>query len=232
MSLIIKEIERKVDFITSDQHFGHKNISKFAGRGFDNDLTGMNEMLVRRWNEVVSPDDTVVQLGDLAMGKTRDNLKKYVPRLNGHLIFMPGNHDLPTVARFSSGIIEQITREEYFASKAMQGTVKSLKIPYMEAGFEEILPETGATLVTSAGNEAHLSHYPYKGSDFPHKTEHLVWLEDDGRLLVHGHTHSPRMTDDAKRGNAGARMFHIGVDAHNLYPVSADVIEKWIDNNS
>ena len=52
----------------------------------------MNEELIRRWNEVVTPDDIVYHLGDFSFGgfKKRDSMKK---RLNGTIIIIRGNHD-------------------------------------------------------------------------------------------------------------------------------------------
>jgi calcineurin-like phosphoesterase family protein len=75
-------------FFTSDNHFGHKNIIKYCKRPF-NSVKEMNEALIQKWNEVVSPEDTVYHLGDFAFGEIDDIL----PRLNGKIILIRGNHD-------------------------------------------------------------------------------------------------------------------------------------------
>ena len=45
-------------FFTSDTHFHHANIIRFCNRPF-RDVEEMDEILIRNWNEVVGPEDTV-----------------------------------------------------------------------------------------------------------------------------------------------------------------------------
>ena len=78
-------------FFTSDTHFGHEGIMKHAGRNFP-DSFSMDGEMVRRWNEVVRPDDTVYHLGDLSfkgVAYTADILAS----LNGEIHWVLGNHD-------------------------------------------------------------------------------------------------------------------------------------------
>ncbi len=75
-------------FFTSDLHFGHKNIIKYCDRPYKN-THEMNKDLIERWNDVVKPDDTVINLGDVCFG----NPEKYLSRLNGRHILIIGNHD-------------------------------------------------------------------------------------------------------------------------------------------
>lgn len=80
-------------FVTSDLHFGHKNILKYnpATRPWS-DVREMNEALVDNWNSVVEENDTVYNLGDLAMMRV-DKVKPFLSRLNGNHILIRGNHD-------------------------------------------------------------------------------------------------------------------------------------------
>lgn len=80
-------------FVTSDSHFSHANILKYEPktRPFKT-VEEMNEELIRRWNETVMPDDTVIHCGDFFMGE-RDNIDRILPRLNGKIILTKGNHD-------------------------------------------------------------------------------------------------------------------------------------------
>lgn len=81
-------------YITSDLHFGHKNIITFCPdtRGRWADVTSMNEGLIRGWNEVVQPDDLTYILGDVAFCH-HDMAAGYLNRLNGRKILIKGNHD-------------------------------------------------------------------------------------------------------------------------------------------
>lgn len=53
----------------------------------------MDEALIKNWNDIIGPDDTVFHLGDFAFGGSQlwnDTLQ----RLNGHKILIIGNHDM------------------------------------------------------------------------------------------------------------------------------------------
>jgi len=89
-------------FFTSDTHFGHANIIKYCVRPF-RDVAHMDAELIRRWNERVSPEDTVYHLGDFqfknsAGGNQNEGLaladkNHYWKQLNGHIVHFRGNHD-------------------------------------------------------------------------------------------------------------------------------------------
>jgi calcineurin-like phosphoesterase family protein len=62
----------------------------------------MNLELIRRWNERVKPEDTVIFVGDFCFknspgGKdgegTTNNADYYRKQLNGNIVFVRGNHD-------------------------------------------------------------------------------------------------------------------------------------------
>lgn len=78
-------------YYTSDTHFGHKNIIEYSKRPF-RDVDHMNEEMIRIWNEIVQPSDTVIHLGDFAMGP-KEKHKGYFDRLNGYKVLIRGNHD-------------------------------------------------------------------------------------------------------------------------------------------
>lgn len=77
-------------FITSDHHFFHGNIIKYCNRPF-NSYQEMNEFMIKQWNEIISPNDIVIHLGDFAF-RNKANLIR--PKLNGIIILVKGNHDL------------------------------------------------------------------------------------------------------------------------------------------
>ena len=86
-------------WVTSDLHFGHKNIMSFCPQTrerFRNDVSYMNEAMVTEWNDKVSPEDTVYILGDVAFMSGSD-AGRTVNRLNGTKILIEGNHDRKTL---------------------------------------------------------------------------------------------------------------------------------------
>lgn len=52
----------------------------------------MNKELIRRWNEVVKPEDTVYHLGDFAFSRP-DKTNEIASQLNGTKFIVLGNHD-------------------------------------------------------------------------------------------------------------------------------------------
>ena len=78
-------------FFTSDTHFQHTNIIKYAQRPYS-DAEEMNEDLIKRWNSVVGKNDIVFHLGDFMFGNI-NRFWEFRSRLNGKIYLVHGNHD-------------------------------------------------------------------------------------------------------------------------------------------
>ena len=83
-------------FFTSDLHLCHDKDFVWQARGFTS-VDEMNAEIIKRWNEVVYPDDDVYVLGDLILGNVEEGLK-LIAKLNGYLHIIRGNHDTDTKA--------------------------------------------------------------------------------------------------------------------------------------
>lgn len=84
-------------FIISDTHFGHSNIIDYCNRPFRKpdgtpDTELMDKTLIKNWNSVVSKNDLVLHLGDVALC-SRERFKEIMSQLNGRKILIKGNHD-------------------------------------------------------------------------------------------------------------------------------------------
>lgn len=77
-------------FAISDTHFGHSNVLKYDGRPFSS-IDEHDETLIKNWNSVVRPNDEVWHLGDVA--RTVKLAQAIIPRLNGRIHIVRGNHD-------------------------------------------------------------------------------------------------------------------------------------------
>lgn len=101
-------------FVTSDLHFGHKNILKFnpETRPYDS-IEEHDEALVDNWNSVVGPNDTVWNLGDLSFHRDFNKTLDILERLNGQHHLILGNHD-------------QLLRKFRFAEAAKNAGVASI----------------------------------------------------------------------------------------------------------
>ena len=78
-------------FFTADTHFFHQNIIKYCSRPFDH-ADEMNEVIIRNWNNVVTPQDEIYHLGDFAFCPP-DKAANIARRLNGKKYLIRGNHD-------------------------------------------------------------------------------------------------------------------------------------------
>lgn len=78
-------------YFTSDQHFFHDKIIKFANRPFY-DADEMNKKLIQNWNNTVTHDDSVYILGDVTM-KGPEYAMSVLKQLKGKKYLIKGNHD-------------------------------------------------------------------------------------------------------------------------------------------
>lgn len=96
------------EFITSDLHFGHKNIIKYENRPYK-DITEMDCDLIKQWNKQVNEEDVVYILGDFSFydGVGTNNILKM---LNGKKILITGNHDAKFLKdkNFDRNLFEEI----------------------------------------------------------------------------------------------------------------------------
>jgi calcineurin-like phosphoesterase family protein len=183
----------------SDPHFGHENVVLKFGRSEFKDAKEMNELLIKNYNEVVRPEDVVYFMGDVYFGG-EEKLWTILKRMNGTKILIRGNHDdKPTIM-------------------VRAGFVCALEKASIRVGKREI----------------NLSHYPYRYGFW----KQLWWsisngrytprnlhkrMVDDGKYLIHGHTHSKR------KHTKNTNMIHVGVDAWQYRPVSLDQVTQLID---
>lgn len=146
--------------------------------------------IVERWNAQVGPDDKVVVLGDLALGKLGESLEM-AGLLNGVKTLVPGNHDHCWIGH-----------KKRAGSKAL----------YESAGFKVIdrLPEE-----YHAGALVEFSHFPFADGSPEEAARRGLENKPDkfanwrplpnGQWLVHGHVHD--------RWRQRGRMINVGIDA-------------------
>lgn len=192
-------------WFTSDTHFSHQNIIRYCDRPF-RDTDHMDEEIIRRWNEAVSPEDTVFHLGDIALGPIADSLPK-IARLNGFKIAVLGNHDRPFMRAGKAD-------EEDWWNK------------YREV-FQQVLHWEGDIVRIANFGWVRLSHFPYTGDHTPEDRHADVRPVDEGMPLIHGHTHEK---DRLTFSNRGTPQIHVGMDAWDYRPVSAEQIISLLDS--
>lgn len=181
-------------WLTSDTHFWHANVIKYCNRPFA-DANEMNEKLILNWNEVVQPGDRVIHLGDFSLAARA--VETVVPRLNGNIELIMGNHDFPHPAHQKGRKPEN--REKW-------------RNIYLGYGFKSVELE-GRLEVPGVAN-FRLFHLPYSDPHDTHqdgRPRHFKErLPDDGIPLLCGHVHDKWLF---RRTEKGTPQLNIGVDA-------------------
>jgi calcineurin-like phosphoesterase family protein len=71
----------------SDSHFNHANIATYCDRPGN-----FTDIIIKRWQERVKPEDTVIHLGDVIIGR-KSSLRDIMSQLPGRKSLIRGNHD-------------------------------------------------------------------------------------------------------------------------------------------
>lgn len=74
-------------YLISDTHFNHAKISTYCDRPKD-----FTEIIIKRWQETVKPEDLVIHLGDVLIGRA-GAAKEILGQLPGRKVLVQGNHD-------------------------------------------------------------------------------------------------------------------------------------------
>lgn len=79
------------DWVSSDQHHGHKKIIEYENRQFDS-LDEMDKILIQKWNSKVQKHHKCLILGDFSFyGK--EKTQEILNSMNGIIGLVLGNHD-------------------------------------------------------------------------------------------------------------------------------------------
>lgn len=77
----------KTTWLISDTHFNHDRIATYCDRPLD-----FTDRIIKRWQEIVQPEDLIIHLGDVAIGNRR-TVKSILADLPGRKVLVLGNHD-------------------------------------------------------------------------------------------------------------------------------------------
>ncbi len=152
-------------WFSADHHFYHQNVIRYCARPFSS-VDEMNAEMVKRWNEVVAPGDTVYYLGDFSLAHRAVTV--FLPQLNGEKCLIMGNHDHCHPVH----------------CKKEQKCQRMRKL-YYDAGFKELVLSKEMNI---AGRNVELHHMPFAGDH--EKERYTEWRpKDKGQWLLHGHIH-------------------------------------------
>lgn len=195
-------------FYTSDLHIGHRLVADERATRAGLVLPAVyrtpeetaeivvkwhDQTLAKNWDKMVSPEDTVIVVGDISAGGSTGcrNALAWMKERPGRKRLIAGNHDP----------VHGMHRD------AFKHYARFAEV------FESI--ETFARIRID-GSPVLVSHFPYDG-DHSEEDRHTQYrLRDEGLPVVHGHTHSTEKLSESRRGS---RQVHVGVDAWGMAPV-------------
>ena len=183
-------------YVISDLHFGHGNVSDFepsrkqvtVDGGFDT----QEDMLIAKWNSVVTAEDTVVILGDYAFKGIQD----YTRKLNGYKALVRGNHDKRNDHAYYAGGFDYVYNSIVDYTNDGNVWIMDSDDPYLSGATFEV-----------CGLICSFTHYPLDYYEDYYTKQRRVDLNERVKTLteliqtnicIHGHTHST-MVEDTNR---------------------------------
>jgi len=170
----------------------------------------MNEDMINRWNSSVEDGDTVIHLGDFAMGQVQVGEQSYediLKRLKGDIYLIAGNHD--------NGKVKELFRSknrllmESISTRIQQFRVLCQHYPVYPAG-----------MCTREADPFQDNHNPKNISD-PQK--HRILGEDFYDFYLTGHIHNNYSHNEfgKKIGRLwSGKSLNLSVELHAFFPVS------------
>jgi calcineurin-like phosphoesterase family protein len=105
-------------FFTSDTHFDDSYAIEYFNRPFKS-VDEMNAVMVERWNNIVTEQDTIYHLGDFTLDDIH-HFTKWVNQLHGTIKILPGSHD-------------QLWLNDFVASQKVQVLAPLVSLEFPEA---------------------------------------------------------------------------------------------------
>lgn len=202
--------------LSSDHHFGHKNVVIFEPRRQTfmqlDDYDNHDDWLLYNWNSQIKKEDNVLHLGDLAF----KYIQAYMPRLNGHIELILGNHD-------RKGLQTYLSLEKVYRGIEIHENNNILKVTNDED------PLLSGLIITISGIKIMFSHYPVfnenkydlENEKIYNRMKILERLYNDYHcdINIHGHTHSNNSTFK--------NAFNVCIDANNYKIITLnDILNK------
>mgnify|MGYP003640815280 CR=1 FL=1 len=98
-----------MNYFTADLHIGHTNIIKMCNRPFEN-TDEMKQALIKNNNEIVTDNDDVWDLGDVAFKCSAWEVAETLNQFNGKRHIILGNHDKSLRKAYKKGLLKDMIR--------------------------------------------------------------------------------------------------------------------------
>jgi len=192
-------------WFTADHHFGHKNIIEYTNRPFET-AKEMDNELIKRWNDRVSPGDIVYYLGDFTLG---NNARQYMEQLNGLVRFVYGGHDYHWWPKEEGKIIWY----DLYHCRFLE--------PLTTVEFPDLMLDNKYPLPVI------LCHYPLLSWDRSHYGSWHLHGHTHGTIGETGNSGDKQLPPKSSGGRNGKRL-DVGVDCHDYYPISLEEVQELL----
>ena len=196
-------------FFTSDLHFGHKNILRFAKPRPFSTIEEHDQAIIDNWNSVVKQEDDVYIIGDISLNLSAEEIENKLKALNGNKYLILGNHDKPKI----------------YAKFLNSGLLKEMK-DYASIKLED---KVGRVY------ECILFHYPILEPN--HVFNKPIAGKIGPTCHFYGHIHNMNDYDEIYQ-DLGFRAAHVGLDTSDKYPntkpftpINFEDLLTWFDEN-
>ena len=193
-------------YYTADLHLRHEKVAKI--RGF-NSTYEHDEAVLKGLEEVAHSGNQIFILGDISGGKHEsdaiDQLVLATTSKNVDLHLIVGNHDSahPMHRKYTKSRMWEVP-SCLFSTTDTMGTFRHDKDKVM------------------------LSHFPYTGDRGEDRYPEYR-LNDTGKPIVHGHTHS---SEKVSYSDKGSLQICVSLDAWDMKPVPKHELVKLIDEQT
>ena len=210
-------------WFTSDPHFGHDSVIDFCHRPFK-DMEEMMEVMRKKHNAKVQPEDTVIYVGDIFFYLPKPVAKAYLDSCNGKKILVRGNHDRKAREMTQMGF-DYVVEEMVMVIANERVTISHY--PFKAPEYVHRYFNLRAKLFKLIGKKGawSLSRRFYDRRPI-----------NRGQFLLHGHTHGKDKTipyfksflDKIFGKHTRHRQIHVGVDAWKFEPIPIGEIGNLI----
>jgi calcineurin-like phosphoesterase family protein len=120
-----------MNYFIADTHFFHRDLlgwNDFAPRLFPS-TEAMDQALIDAWNARVDGNDVVYHLGDIAFNPenvpTNEQIFDILKQLNGHIVFIKGNHDYRSLFKYLHAHDPQLNGTDKFSFHDVGAIIKA-----------------------------------------------------------------------------------------------------------
>jgi len=166
--LELKETEDSKIYVTSDWHLNHAKKFIFESRGYSS-INEHNDDIISKTNEIVRPNDKLINLGDLILNSTIEQFEEFISRINCQNIYLLfGNHPNRHFKEIYKPMVKSILGKNYTDNSEIY-PLRYKNIIYM-GNYVEAIINNQMTI---------LSHFPL-----------LIWNNmSSGAICLTGHSH-------------------------------------------